>query len=73
MNEKLYRIYKNTLIYDISYKTFMVSKPLRIRFDEIHAFMKIYDGVKYLLLSGSERYFDKNRIASSNSLPIEKH
>ena len=51
----------------------MVSKPLRIRFDEIHAFMKIYDGVKYLLLSGSERYFDKNRIASSNSLPIGKH
>ena len=73
LNEKSYRIYKNTLIYDISYKTFMVSKPLRIRFDEIDAFIKIYDGIKYLLLSGSELYLAKNRIDSSNSLPIEKH
>ena len=34
---------KNILIYDISYKTFMGSKPLRIRFDEVDGFIKIYD------------------------------
>ena len=31
---------KNILIYDISYKTFMGSKPLRIRFDEIMDLLK---------------------------------
>ena len=33
---------KNILIYDISYKTFMESTPLRMRFDEIDGFIKIY-------------------------------
>ena len=28
--------YENILIYDISYKTFMGAKPLRIRFDEAY-------------------------------------
>ena len=42
------KIYKNILIYDISYKTFMCSKPLRIRFRKIDGFIKIYDGIKYL-------------------------
>ena len=38
--------YENILIFDISYKTFMGSKPLRIRFDEIYGFIKIYDGIR---------------------------
>ena len=46
------KIYKNILIYEISYKTFMVSKPLRIWFDEIDGFIKIYDGIRYLVILG---------------------
>ena len=42
-------IYKNILIYDISYKTFMGSKPLRIWFDKIDGFIKIYDGIRYFV------------------------
>ena len=43
--------YKDILIYDISYKTFMGLNPLRIRFHKKDGFIKIYDGIKYLLLS----------------------
>ena len=51
LDEKSYKNrYENILIYDISYKTFMVAKPLRIRFDKISGFIKIYDGIKYLIL-----------------------
>ena len=35
--------HKNNLIYKISYKTLIVSKPLRIRFDKIERFIRIYD------------------------------
>ena len=35
------KIYKNILIYDISYKSFMGSKPFRIWFDKIYGFFKI--------------------------------
>ena len=45
-NEKKY---KNILIHDISCKFFMGPKPLRIRFDEIDGFIKICDGIRYLL------------------------
>ena len=38
------------LNYDISYKTFMGSIPLRIRFDEIDGFFKIFDRIRYLVL-----------------------
>ena len=47
------KTYGNILIYDISYKTFMSSKPLHIRFDEIDEFIKIYAGIRYLVLFGS--------------------
>ena len=30
------------------------SKPFRIRFDEIGEFIRVYDGVRYLALFGSE-------------------
>ena len=36
--------HENILIYDISYKTLIDSKPLRIRFDKIDEFIRIYDG-----------------------------
>ena len=37
------------MIYDISYKTLIVAKPLPIRFSKI-------DGFRYLLSCGSEKY-----------------
>ena len=47
--------HRNILIYDISYKTLIDSKPLRIRFDIINEFIRIYDGTRYLTLFGSEQ------------------
>ena len=44
------------MIYDISYKTLISPKPLRIRFDKIDGFVRIYDGTRHLLLFGSEKY-----------------
>ena len=44
------------MIYDISYKTLIDSKPLRIRFDQTDGFIRIYDGTRYLTLIGSEEY-----------------
>ena len=34
----------------------MGSKPLHIRFDEIDGSIKIYDGIRYLVLFGSGLY-----------------
>ena len=42
--------HENILIYDISFKALIVSKPLRIEFDKIDRFIKIYDGTRYLSL-----------------------
>ena len=53
LNEKSY---ENILIYDISYKTFMVAKSLRIWFDKIDEFIRICDGIRYLVLFAPERY-----------------
>ena len=49
-NEKSYKTYERILIYDITYKIFTGSKPLRVRFDEIDGFIKIHDGIRYLVL-----------------------
>ena len=48
--------HKTVLIYDISCKTLIDSKPLRIRFDNIDRFIKIYVRTRYLALFGSEKY-----------------
>ena len=56
LDEKSHKISENILIYDISYKTFMGGKPLRIWFEKIDGFIKIYDGIRYLVLFGSKRY-----------------
>ena len=34
----------------------MSEKPLRTRFNKIDEFIKIYDGIRYLLLDYYERY-----------------
>ena len=38
--------YENILVYDISYKTLIGVKPLRIRFDKVNGFIRVYDGTK---------------------------
>ena len=48
--------YQNISIYEILYKSLMVEKPLRTRFNKIDGFIKIYDGMRYLLLYYYERY-----------------
>ena len=53
MDEKSYQ---NILIYDISYKTLIGAKPLHIMFDKVEGFIKVYDGARYLILFGPEKY-----------------
>ena len=39
------------------------AKPLHIRFHKIDGFIRVYDGTRYLVLFGSEKYdFISNRI-----------
>ena len=44
MDEKSY---ENVLICDISYKTVIGAKPLRIMFDKVNRFIRVYDGTKF--------------------------
>ena len=45
---------KQLLIYEFSYKNLIGVKPLRIKFEKIDGFIRIYDGARYLTLFGSE-------------------
>ena len=56
LDKKSYKKYKNIIIQDISYETFMDPKPLLIRFDETDGFIKVYDRIRYLVLRDYERY-----------------
>ena len=47
---------KNTLLYNILYKTLTGAKPFRIRFNKVDGFIRIYDGTRYLVLLGGEKY-----------------
>ena len=38
--------YKNILVYSVSYKSLIDSKPLRIRLDKIDGFIRVYDGTR---------------------------
>ena len=42
--------------YSISYKSLIGSKPFRITFDKIDGFIRDYDGIRYLVLFGVEKY-----------------
>ena len=37
---------ENILFYNISYKNLISTKPLRIRFDKIDGYIRVYDGIK---------------------------
>ena len=45
-------------MYDISYKSFVGSIPQPIRFHKIDGFIKICDGIRYLVLFG-HRWYDE--------------
>ena len=48
--------HETILIYDISYETLIGAKLLRIRFNKIDGFVRVYDGTRYFTLFGSEKY-----------------
>ena len=48
--------YEYILIYNISYKTLIGAKPLRIRSDKVDGFIRVYDETKYLVLLGHKKY-----------------
>ena len=47
---------ENVLVYNISYKTFIGTQPFRISLDKIDEFIRVYDGTRYLVLFGAEKY-----------------
>ena len=53
MDEKLH---ENILVYNIPYKTLIGAKPLRIKFDKIDGFIRIYHATIYLIFFGPEKY-----------------
>ena len=53
---KIIRKYFSILIYDGLHKTLIDAKSLRIRFGKIDGFIRVYDGTRYLVLFGGERY-----------------
>ena len=55
-NLKNKKPYENILIYVISHKTLIDPKPLRIRFNKIDGFIRIYDRARNLRLLGLEKY-----------------
>ena len=59
-----WKVTQKYLIYDISYKALISSKPFRIRWHEIDRLIIIYDGTRYSKLIGTEKYeatFDRIR------------
>ena len=48
--------YKNILIYDVSHKSLIGAKSLRIMFEKVDGLIRDYDGTKYLVLFGLEKY-----------------
>ena len=50
------RSYKNILIYGILCKNLIGAKPLRIMFNKVDEFIRVYYGTRYLVLFGPEKY-----------------
>ena len=48
--------YENGLVYKISFKTLNERKPLRIRFNNVHVFIRVYHGTRYCVLFDLEKY-----------------
>ena len=55
--------HENILIYNISYKTLIGWKPLQIKFDKVSEFIRVYNGTRYFVIFGLEKYhFIYNRV-----------
>ena len=50
---KIIRIF--TRKYNISYKTLIGAKQMRVRFDKVDRFIRVYNGTRYLVLFGAEK------------------
>ena len=48
--------YKNILAYNILYKNVIGARPLRIRFDKIDGFIRVFDGTRYFGLDILQEY-----------------
>ena len=48
--------HEDILVYSISYKTLIGAKLLRIRFNKVNEFIRVYDGTRYLVLFGDKKY-----------------
>ena len=44
------------MIYGISYKKMIGPRPFRISFNQVDGFIRVYDGNRYLILFGLEKY-----------------
>ena len=53
--------HENALIYDISYKPLIDPKPLRIRFNKVDGYIKIYDRTRYLTWINIIRYYKSKK------------
>ena len=54
----------NILVHDVLYKNLIGAKPFRIIIDKLDGFITAYDGSKYFLLLGSDKFdafFDRFR------------
>ena len=47
---------KNILVYNISQKSLIFVEPLYIRFDKVNGFIRLFDGTRYLVIFGPEKY-----------------
>ena len=47
--------YEKILVCNITYKN-LIANPLHTRFNKIDGFIRVYDGTRYLVLFGSEKY-----------------
>ena len=48
--------YETILVYNTSYKTSIDAKPLHIKLDKMDAFIRVYDGARYLVLFWAAKY-----------------
>ena len=48
--------FEKNLVYNISYKTLIDAKTLSIRPEKIDGFIRVYNGARYLVSFGSEKY-----------------
>ena len=47
---------ENISVFKISFKCLIDSKRLRISFDKMDEFIRVYDGTRYFVLYGSKKY-----------------